>query len=93
MTFMVAHLTSSLYAVLQPIRERVYGMRATSDRALDVMAAVDMMIEMLDGPATRDRIALFDLALCNSQQLVRVRTNRTHTNAWGSGIGQVGVRG
>jgi hypothetical protein len=49
----------------------VYAARATSDRALDVMAALDMMIEMLDGPSSRDRLALFELALCNSQIIVR----------------------
>ena len=51
-------------------QERAYSLRSTSDRALDVMAALDMMVEMLDGPATRDRLALFELAFCNSQQLV-----------------------
>ena len=44
---------------------------AMSDRTLDVVAALDMMIDMLDGPGTRDRLIHFELAFCNSQQLVR----------------------
>jgi len=57
---------------------------AMSDRTLDVVAALDMMIDMLDGPGTRDRLILFELAFCNSQQLVRGEPAFKHVCSAGS---------
>lgn len=57
-----------LYRLVTPVRDRIAMNKRINDSVIDTLAALDLFVSALDGPATRDRIIVADLALAQAMQ-------------------------